>query len=81
MMKKELIAELFGKFEEACYDFEGMECWSARELQGILGYRDWRNFSNAIKKAGKSCQESGELIENHFLVVAKTITIGNGTES
>lgn len=29
-MKKELIIELFQKFEEACYQYEGMECWSAR---------------------------------------------------
>lgn len=37
-MKKELIHELFRQFEEACYLFEGTECWSARELQVILGY-------------------------------------------
>jgi DNA-damage-inducible protein D len=37
-MKKEFITELFKKFESACYDFGGVECWSARELQEILGY-------------------------------------------
>ena len=38
MMKKELIVELFNKFESACYIFNNVECWSARELQEILGY-------------------------------------------
>jgi len=27
-MKKELITELFEKFEDACYDLDGLECWS-----------------------------------------------------
>ncbi len=53
-MKKEYIAELFKKFEDACYDYEGVECWSARELQTILGYAQWRNFKNVIDKAEKS---------------------------
>jgi DNA-damage-inducible protein D len=37
-MKKEFIKELFQKFENACYDYEGLECWSARHLQEILGF-------------------------------------------
>jgi hypothetical protein len=35
-MKKELIIELFEKFEGACYLANNLECWSARELQEIL---------------------------------------------
>jgi DNA-damage-inducible protein D len=50
-MKKELINQLFVKFEQACYDYKGIECWSARELQEILGYSRWENFYNAIEKA------------------------------
>jgi len=53
-MKKEFIAELFKKFEDACYDFEGVECWSVRELQKTLGYAQWRNFKNVVDKAQKS---------------------------
>jgi len=45
-MKKELIIELFQKFEDACYQFNNLECWSARELQDILGYSKWDNFKN-----------------------------------
>lgn len=50
-MKQELIAELFQKFEEACYLYNAIECWSARDLQEILGYSKWDNFKNAIGKA------------------------------
>ena len=50
-MKKELIAELLQQFEAACYEIKGVECWSARELQNVLGYTRWENFTNALDKA------------------------------
>lgn len=77
-MKKELISELFEKFEDACYNFEGLECWSARDMQEILGYTDWRNFTNTIQKAAKACENSGETISDHFVEVNKMIEIGKG---
>ena len=39
-MKTELIQELLVKFEHACYDYNGIECWSARELQFVFNYTD-----------------------------------------
>ena len=36
MMKKEVIQELYNGFEAV--EVEGIECWSARELQLLLGY-------------------------------------------
>lgn len=79
-MKKEFIAELFEKFEEACYDFDGVECWSARELQPILGYSQWKNFKNVIAKAKKSCEQAGEEIKNHFADFGKMVDIGSGAQ-
>ncbi len=79
-MKKELISELFKKFQNACYDLNGLECWSARELQKILGYQDWRNFSNSILKASKSCENAGERVEDHFVGITKMVKIGSNTE-
>lgn len=29
----------------------GVECWSARELQGLLGYSKWENFFKVLVKA------------------------------
>ena len=79
-MKKEFISELFKKFEDACYDFDGVECWSARELQVILGYSQWRNFKNVIDKAQKSCEQAGEEAKNHFAEFSKMVEIGSGAQ-
>ncbi|MBN2681969.1 MAG: DNA damage-inducible protein D [Bacteroidales bacterium] len=79
-MKKEFITELFKKFEEACYDYEGVECWSARELQTILGYSQWKNFKNVVYKAQKSCLQAKEDIGNHFAGFGKMVDIGSGAK-
>ena len=79
-MKKELIAELFDRFEDACYIYENVECWSARELQEVLGYSKWDNFKNAIEKAKKACENAGEKVENHFADIGKMVELGSGAE-
>ena len=79
-MKKEHISELFSRFEEACYDLEGLECWSGRELMGIFNYQDWRTFTSLIQRASKACESSGERIEDHFVVYHKMVLLGSGAE-
>lgn len=79
-MKKELIQELLQRFENACYDYNGIECWSARDLQELFGYSQWRNFLNAIEKAKRSCENVGENIAERFADVSKTIPMPNGAE-
>ena len=56
----------------------GAEYWSARELQSLLGYSQWRRFENAIKKAITSCEQSGNNPEHHFAGAGKPITGGKG---
>lgn len=53
-MKKDQIDELFNKFEDARYEREGIEYWSGRDLQVILGYMKWSNFVKVIEKARKA---------------------------
>jgi DNA-damage-inducible protein D len=79
-MKKELITELFKKFEDACYIHQGIECWSARELQAILGYSKWDNFSKVIDKAKTSCESSGVEVKYHFPDVGKMIDLAKGAQ-
>lgn len=77
-MNQEILKELLEKFEQASRAFDGIECWSARELRDILGYSQWRNFKNAIEKAKESCTNAGEEVTSHFADVTTRIEIANG---
>lgn len=58
----------------------GEEFWYARELQQVLEYAKWENFSNVISKAKEACANSGFSIEDHFPDVRKMVEIGSGAE-
>ena len=79
-MKTEEIQNLFQKFEQITTEIEGVECWSARELQVLLGYSKWENFLKVIEKAKLACENAGEKTENHFPDVRKMVQIGSNTE-
>lgn len=79
-MKKEQILELFQQFEDICYVYEGVECWSARELQKLLGYSKWENFEKVIDKAKEACKNAGEEIAYHFPDIKKVIEAGKGAK-
>ena len=79
-MKSEEITQLFEKFEAVAIEFNEVECWSARELQELLGYSKWENFEKVISKAKEACFGAGEQIANHFPDVRKMVDIGSGAE-
>ncbi len=79
-MKTEDILDLFHQFEIIANDYEGVECWSARELCELLGYSKWEKFCNVINKAKSSCIEAGEEVEYHFPCVGKKVLLGSGAE-
>jgi DNA-damage-inducible protein D len=76
-MKSEEIKDLFSKFEAVAAELEGIECWSARELQSLLGYTKWSNFEKVIEKAKESCKNAGAEIQYHFPDVGKMVSIGS----
>jgi DNA-damage-inducible protein D len=79
-MKSDEIKQLFTQFESASSELEGVECWSARELQSLLGYSKWENFEKVIKKGKDACLNAGEEVSNHFPDVRKTIPMPKGAQ-
>ena len=58
----------------------GVDYWVGREIQEILGYSNWENFHNAIRKACMACESSGEPIEKHFREFREMVEIGSGAK-
>ncbi|KAA6346872.1 hypothetical protein EZS27_005636 [termite gut metagenome] len=79
-MRQQEIKELLERFEATVRKFEGVECWSARELQSLLGYTKWENFSKTIEKAKESCTQAGLEPADHFPDVRKMVPLGSGAE-
>lgn len=57
---------------------DGYEYWSARELARALGYGDYRNFLKVVAKARVACENSGYLVEDHFVDTTDMIPTGKG---
>lgn len=57
----------------------GAEFWSARELQPLLGYTQWRRFEEAINRAMISCGQSGNNPDYHFAGAGKMVELGSGS--
>lgn len=58
-------------------DEEGKKYWLARELQGVLGYSQWRRFESVINKAKESCINSNNNVLDHFANVGKMVRTGD----
>ena len=57
-----------------------VEVWFGRELQGLLGYARWENFSVAINRAIESCKSQGVNVDDHFREVTKMVQLGSGSK-
>lgn len=68
-------------FEQAKRTNEyGKEYWSARDLQIIFEYAQFRNLETAIHKAIQSCENSGHNPHEHFAEASKMIDLGRGAK-
>ncbi len=80
-MKKEIIKTLTNDFESYVNQTQNeIEFWFARDLQHLLGYTEWRNFTKVIHKAKTACEIAGHAISDHFVDVNKMVAIGSRTE-
>ena len=77
-MEKRIIELYRRKFDDIRHEADGIEYWYARELMKLLDYVQWRNFDNAINKAMISCENNGNVAEDHFSRINNTIEVGNG---
>ncbi len=60
-------------------DENGIEFWYARDLQVVLEYKEWRNFTKVIDKAKDACINSNFSISDYFERIDKTIELGSTT--
>jgi len=58
----------------------GAAYWMARDLQSVLGYANWENFSKVIEKAKMACEMSGVKIDNQILETKKLVEVGSGAK-
>ena len=56
----------------------GSEFWSARDLQPLLGYDQWRRFGESVERATAACENSGHKASDHFAGAGKKIVAGKG---
>lgn len=79
-MKNELELYKEQNFEEIKHiDENGVEYWYARELQKVLDYKRWDKFLNVINNAKTACEQSNNIIMDHFSQVGKLVDIGSKT--
>jgi DNA-damage-inducible protein D len=57
---------------------DGQEFWYARELQSVLGYSQWRRFSDTVERAKLACKNSGFDVGEHFADVGKSLPMPKG---
>jgi len=80
-MKTDIVHALTETFEAHAQQTEaGVEFWLARDLQHLLGYSEWRNFTSVVSKAKTACEVSGHAISDHFVDVNKMVDLGSGSQ-
>jgi DNA-damage-inducible protein D len=80
-MQPDILKSLWERFEGASHTTEdGLTFWSARDLQTLLGYERWENFSTAIQRAKDSCAAGGHKVDDHFRDLTKMVQVGSGAE-
>lgn len=75
------IDKLISDFEAAALiDDDGVEYWFARDLQTLLDYEKWDNFTKVIDKAKVAAEASQQNVSDHFADVGKMVELGSGSE-
>ncbi len=81
-MDKKVLIRLHKSFEDMVRKFPNTdtEFWCARDLQDLLGYAKWENFSKVINKAITACEKAGYETIDHFAGIRKMVDLGSGAK-
>ena len=81
-MDKQIVVRLHSSFEAMAQKFPNSDTdfWCARDLQMLLGYTKWENFSRVVDKAITSCEKAGYEPKDHFLGIRKMVDLGSGAK-
>lgn len=78
-MNSEILQQMQSMFDSLAQKLDdGAEFWYARDLQKLLGYTNWQNFYTVIGRAVESCETAKIDSNEHFSVITKMITLGQG---
>jgi len=81
-MTKEILKYSNKTFEDIKHiDENDFEYWLGRELYQVLEYSRWENFINVINKAKIACENSNNMISDHFRDVTKIVKAGATSKS
>lgn len=58
-------------------DENGVEYWSSRDLSRVFEYTDYRNFEKVIEKAKEACENSQQMVLDHFVDFNEMVEIGS----
>ena len=74
-MDKELVRRLHALFEDTVRRFPetDTEFWCAHDLQKLMGYTKWENFSKVFDKAITSCHKAVYEPSDHFAGIRKMV--------
>ena len=79
-LHRDLITKLLRSFEDIAHRDGEHEYWLARELQELLGYHEWRNFTGVVQRARDACANAGHEAGHHFVGVNKMVELGSGAK-
>jgi hypothetical protein len=74
--QKAVVSAITSPFDSIRKIEAGREYWSARDLQKLLGYREWRKFEDAIERAMIACKNSGHIPDEQFVPAANLLKRG-----
>jgi len=77
-MKVEALQQYIEKFNQYIHKAGEIEFCFARDLQRLLGYKEWKNFLDVIEKAKTACTHSGIDIDKNFTPTTREILMPNG---